>query len=283
MMKLKSILLIWGFSFLSQFCIGQTVQQTLIKADSLSAQKNYQSAEILYERLLFFADSNYLSPVYENTALCKMALNKFDEAADLFKLSSQFALSDSAYFSALLKQTICLIMSEQFTESQKILDEIKMAEAPDYYRKKAFFLAGVLEANWLDFKKASIDFDSCKSVLNANDRFALNNLLKQNQKSTNIHVNAAAIYSAFVPGLGQSLNGDFKNGINSFVLNAGFIAAFIYTGNQYNYLSSFLFYSFFFPRYYIGGITASKSIAEKKLKAEKTRFMNEYLKIYLRY
>lgn len=283
MMKLKSTLLIWSFSFLSTFCIAQTALQTLQKADSLSELKNYGTAEILYERLLFFADSNLLNVVYENTALCKMALNKFGEAADLYKLASQASFSDSVYFKLLLQQCICLIMDQQFREAQKIINEINLVEEPDYFRKKALFLNGILEANWLNFEKASTSFDSCQGFIKPDDFDALKHLLQQNQKSTNIHVNAAGIYSAILPGLGQTFHGDFKNGINSFVLNAVFLAAFIYTGNQYNYFSSLLFYSFFFPRYYLGGITSSKTIATQKLAAEKTRFMNAYLNIYLKY
>jgi tetratricopeptide (TPR) repeat protein len=282
-MKLKNTLLLWSFSFLGTFCFAQTVKQTLGKADSLCHFKDYINAEVLYERVLFFTDSTFIMETYIKTALCKVALNKYNEAADLYKLASNTTTSDTLYYSFLLKQSLCLIMDKQYEEAQKTLEEINTEETPKYYLQKALFQNAMVEANNLNFEKAKIDFSKCSQLLTESDQELIQNLIKQNIKSTNIHSTRAGFYSAVIPGLGQTFSGDYKNGINSFVLNAGFLTAFIYTGNQYNYLSSLLFYSFFFPRFYLGGISSAKSIATQKLATEKRNYFNNYLKIYLKY
>ena len=283
MMKLKSVLAAWSFSLFFSFCFAQTIEQTKTKADSLLTAGLYQQADVLYDRMIFFADSTQQLQALEQGAVCKAALNKFAEAAQYYKLASKLVSADSLYYNLLLQQALCLVMDEQFETAQKILTEILLFEPNEYYKQKSFLLKGIIETQQLNFLTAKIYFDSSAHLVHTNDSILLYDLLNKNYKTVSFNPNAASFYSAVLPGLGQSVHGDFKNGINSFVINAALITAFVYTGMQYNFISSFLFFSVYWPRFYIGGIAGSKDIANHKLKAIQKEYLRNYLKVYLKY
>ncbi len=283
MMKLKSVLAAWSFSLFFSFCFAQTVEQTKAKADSLLIAGLYQQADALYDRIIFFADSTQQLQALEQGAVCKAALNKFGEAAQYYKLASKLVYTDSLYYHLLLQQALCLVIDEQFETAKKILTEILLFEPAEYYKQKSFLLKGIIETQQLNFLTANAYFDSSAHLVKTNDSILLNTLLNKHYKAVSFNPNAAAFYSAVIPGLGQSVNSDFKNGINSFAINAALITAFVYTGIQYNFISSFLFFSVYWPRFYISGITSSKDIANHKLKATQKKYLHSYLKIYLQY
>lgn len=282
MMKLKSVLAAWSFSLFFSFCFAQTIEQTKTKADSLLTSGSYQQADILYDRIIFFADSTQQLQTLEKGAVCKAALNKFAEAAQYYKLASKLVSTDSLYYNLLLQQALCLVMDEQPEAADKILTEIVLFEPALYYKQKSFLLKGIIATQQLNFLTAKNYFDSSASLLHTHDIIFLHTLLNKHYKAVNFNPNAAAFYSAILPGLGQSVHGDFKNGINSFVINAALITAFVYTGIQYNFISSFLFFSVYWPRFYIGGMSSSKDIAARKLKAIQKQYLHSYLKVYLR-
>jgi len=194
-----------------------TLIQTIAKADSLMQARSYLNAEISYERALFFADSSIVLVVINKIALCKEVINNYSEAADLFNMANNYEIIDSLYFLNLLKQAVCLVLDNQLIEVNRKLKEFKYSAAPSYYCKKAFLLLSIVESQYLNFELASQYFDSTYNLLNGNNKMCFQKLLLNNKIIGKINPKMAAFYSALIPGLGQTISGDFKSGVIFFI------------------------------------------------------------------
>lgn len=281
-MKLKNILAVWIFSWLSFHTYAQQIKETMIEADSLMQVNNFGLAENLYDRIVFFADSNQKEYI-KKTAICKVALNKYSEAAQLFDLLIKSEKIDSLYYTYMLQKSLCLLIDNQNEQAQLVLREIRLSDADQYFQQKSYLLDAILSAKQLDFVQAQNYLHNGIDLLNKKDSFLWQQYLEKNKNSSEINTKMAGFYSAIIPGLGQSIYGDYKNGINSLAIHTVLVSAFIYTGNQYNYLLSSMFFLTLIPRYYIGGINAAKNSAQLKIKRIQQHYLNQYLSIYLTY
>jgi hypothetical protein len=281
-MKLKNRLAVWIFSWLSSHAYAQQIKETIVKADSLMQVNKFDLAENLYDRIVFFADSNQKEYI-KKTAICKVALNKYAEAAQLFDLLIKSEKTDSLYYTYMLQKSLCLLIDNQNEQAQLVLREIRLSDADQYFQQKSYLLDAILSAKLLDFVQAQNNLQNGIDLLNKKDSSLWQQYLEKNKNSSEINTKMAGFYSAIIPGLGQSIYGDYKNGIISLAIHTVLVSAFIYTGNQYNYLISSMFFSTLIPRYYIGGINAAKNSAQLKIKSIQQHYLNQYLSIYLTY
>ncbi len=278
---MRNVLLVWSFSLLAFFANAQSVEETAMKADSLLKYERYLEADVLYDRICFFADTTQLLNSLDNAAICKAALGKWNDASAYYGLLSKLIVSDSAYYETILKQALCLVLDKQFGNAERLLKEIQLMETRSYFKQKSYFLSGVIASQQFNYSYAKTCFDSAVALLGAKDSTFIYTQLMSEMSKMNSSANRSAIYSAIVPGLGQLTQGEFKSGINSFILNAGLISAFVYTGIQYHFFTSFLFYSAYLPRFYLGGISNTKNIARNRKIAQQQQYLNSYLSVYL--
>lgn len=80
------------------------------------------------------------------------------------------------------------------------------------------------------------------------------------ERLKNKKIGKAKNLNAVFPGLGMAYLGSRKDAINSPVLLASLTAIFAYYGNIYGWLNSFVSFSPWLSRYYVGGITRLESL-----------------------
>lgn len=280
---MRNVLLVWSFSLRAFFVNAQSIQETAIKADSLLKYERYLEADVLYDRICFFADTTQLLNSLDNAAICKAALGKWNDASAYYSILSKLIVSDSGYYETILKRALCLVLDKQFGNAERLLKEIQLMETRSYFKQKSYFLSGVIASQQFNYSYAKTCFDSAVALLAAKDSTFIYTQLTSEMSEMNISANRSAIYSAIIPGLGQMVHGDLKNGINSFVLNAILITSFVFIGVQYNYFVSSLFFLAYLPRFYFGGISNSKTSANNHQTISKQSALTSYLKIYCLY
>lgn len=282
-MKLKKGLLIWLFSMCWFLGGAQTLDECILKADSCLAQGNYYQADTLYDRLLVFANAQQQQLILEKSAWCKIYFSKYGEAANLLSMAGNLTTTDSAYFNLLLQKAICQMLDNKNDRSLKTLTEIRLLTESKYFTYKSYLLEGIIQAKNFDYQNAKISFEKCGNWLAPSDSVLIFKFLTNNKKAYKPNPKLAQISSVIVPGLGQMLSFDFKNGINSLVINGLAVGIYLYTANSYGFVLPALFFMPFLPRFYLEGIKLSGTIAKKKSEEINNAFTQQYFKIYSKY
>ena len=104
--------------------------------------------------------------------------------------------------------------------------------------------------------------DSSKQIISKLYNGAEKNHLKPNPK-------VASFLSMILPGAGQVYSGEFKSGINSFLLTGAALTAFTIINIRYSFLDAILGVFPYYQRYYTGGVINAQKMAEKKNKMKR--------------
>jgi len=282
-MKLKNVLLTFIFSAFNYVGFCQNIGQTISLADSLFQNNNLLQADTIYDRILFFANDEQQKAILEKSAVCKIYLNKFNEAAFLYKKAINLSNNDSSYFNLLLKKCICHMLDNDYDEAKKNLNEIDLLCDNEFFIAKANYLSGIIEAKNFNYAQAKTNFSKSNGLFNKQDLWLTDSILMRNSNAYKPQKKLAQIGSAILPGLGQLISGDYKNAFQSFSINAFLISCLIISGNEYGYLFPSLFFAPFIPKFYLAGIKISGDLATKKSTEINNSFTKEYFKIYFTY
>lgn len=282
-MKLKSVLAFLIFNIFSWATFAQSINETILLADSLYENNDLLNADTTFDRILFFANDEQQKAILEKSALCKIYLNKFNEAAFLYKRAITLSNNDSDYFNLLLKKTICHILENEYETAKKVLSEIDLLCDNPNFRAKSYYLNGIINAKQFNYASAKESFNKCNNLLSYRDSILTDSLLNANYTVYKPNKRFAQIGSSIIPGLGQTFSGEYTNAFKSFSINATLITLLVISGNEYGYLFPSLFFAPFIPKFYLSGIKMSGDLASKKSEKINNSFTAEYFKVYFNY
>lgn len=122
---------------------------------------------------------------------------------------------------------------------------------------------------------------SSLSYIQPSELDLLEKYCKKLEKITSKNHNRAILLSAFLPGLGQFVNGDYRDSANSFLLNSSLLYLLFDIAQRLSVVDSILSVGPWFGRYYVGGFQNAKTASINNMKRKRSAVLlelNTYLK-----
>ena len=255
--------------------------------DYFFVRENYDAAITEYKRFLFFnADDPRVDEVQFKIGLAYRAQKWWMEAAEAMIAAIQRTTETELQAERRVELAVTLISSGAYDLALAELIKVDMQSQSARLRQRARFLRGVAYLYQFKWEQARSVFQAYfdKNPSAARAAAEIDTLfldaLNRSQKSEK----AARLLSTFLPGLGQTYAGDWKNGLNALLLNGvlGYIT--LDAAIERDYDDALLSFFFLFYRYYAGNryraVEAAQTFndwenrrhVEKILQALATRF-----------
>ena len=223
--------------------------------DHLFALGDYDAAIMEYKRFLFFnVDDPRVDDVQFKIGLAYRAQKWWMEAAEAMIAAIQRTTETELQAERRVELAVTLIASGAYDLALVELIKVDMQSQSVRLRQRARFLRGVAYLYQFKWEQArsvfQAYFDENPSAAGAAAEIDVLFLdaLNRSQKSEK----AARMLSTFLPGLGQTYAGDWKNGLNALLLNGvlGYIT--LDAAIERDYDDALLSFFFLFYRYYSG-------------------------------
>ncbi len=274
----KLWLLVSGFGFLVPgFGFGQNSEETLALAQWNFSQKNFDESIEECERIVFFEErKNILAETHFQLAKSFLEKNQYESAYDNFNKVQQFcSTSDSIFMEAEFGKIMSHIARGDAQFAIIPLMDLKSGLLSAYFQKKKLFYAAVVNYQVNSWDASERDFID---LLNNDDSLKVSEIFKQVKKiHKKINPKKAKILSMIMPGAGQLYLGDYKNALNSFLLNGTIVATGVYWAGVYTVVDAYFFTANWFFRYYKGGYLRAKMTAEEKLFNADNLYLNQLM------
>ena len=246
-------------SRLNVVLLGQSAEQTFLLAENFFGEKKYEEAIPLYNRVVFFDDSLRAECFYK-LGMSYLYLADFPEAEQYLEFASQSEENDSIRSFILMDKAFLYILSERYGLAQLeltgITDSCVQLFFNPYHALMGLCLMGQHR------------YDECKSylklILPETQHQKLDSLIRIAKKWDRKKTGIAFISSIILPGSGQFLYGNFKESINSLMLDSGLITLMYLVYIEYGFLDATLSVLPWLGRYYLGGAIKAESIAIQK-------------------
>jgi len=265
-------LILTGFSVLPQ-----NPEQCSKTADSLFSVKNYEAAELLYLRIIFFESEAGLLSDYYKLAECLFFNQKTEDALFYYNIAYQNTNSKSEANNILFRKAMIYLLKNEYNESiRELLDVDTTIDAET--QRRYFFYHGLLayQNNLYDSSRQLFN----QSLSEKADTVKINEIFSNIDFRNKPNPKTARALSMILPGLGQLYAGDIKNAVNSFVLNAVLAGVFLYVSQKYGIIDATLSVFPWFQRYYFGGFNRAKQIAQAKKDSKKDIQLLEIMNVF---
>ena len=224
----------------------------------LFAHGNYDAAITEYKRFLFFhPDDARISEIYHNIGLAYRAQGLWTEAINSLRTAVQHATDRESKSEYQLELAVTLIAIQDYDLAQLelIRATLRAPSAPLY--RRALFLRGVVyiyQFRWDEAREALKNWSTDKNLDALFDE-----AVNVPQKS----VNVARMLSTILPGAGQIYAGDWRGGLNAFLLNSAFGFLTVDAALDRHYTDALLWAGLAFWRYYQGNTFRAGAAAEQ--------------------
>lgn len=223
--------------------------------DHLFALGDHGAAITEYKRFLFFgADHPQVGEVQFKIGLAYRAQEWWTEAVEAMIAAIQRTTETELQAGRRVELAVTLIASGAYDLALVELIKVDMQSQSAQLRQRARFLRGVAYLYQFKWEQArsvfEVYFDQIPSAARAAagiDAFFSEaiNLPQRSEK-------AARLLSTFLPGLGQTYAGDWKNGLNALLLNGVLGYVTLDAAIERDYDDALLSFFFLFYRYYTG-------------------------------
>ena len=248
--------------------------------DYFFVRENYDAAITEYKRFLFFnADDPRVDEVQFKIGLAYRAQKWWMEAAEAMIAAIQRTTETELQAERRVELAVTLIASGAYDLALVELIKVDMQSQSARLRQRARFLRGVAYLYQFKWEQArsvfQVYFDEIPSAAGAVaeiDTLFLD-ALNRSQKSEKV----ARRLSTFLPGLGQTYAGDWKNGLNALLLNGvlGYIT--LDAAIERDYDDALLSFFFLFYRYYAGNRYRAVEAAQTFNDREKRQHVEKIL------
>jgi tetratricopeptide (TPR) repeat protein len=274
MLKVLSTILFslsWVFTLSSQ-----DIHQIKGYADDQFNKGNYTIALKEYQRVLLFDREKQFQELYEQIASIYYNQNDFRNAYIYYDFAWKAIQNDSIKLELSFRKTLC-----NFKEEEYLLALTELLDLPDRlspyfeYRKNLYFAICYFG---LDDDEQSLQYfsnlvDSAGIDL-LEDLFSM---LAECRKKYD--PDRLELMSIFLPGLGQTVAGDFASGLNSVLLLGAISAYSLYTGITYGLLDGTLVLLTGGYRYYSGGHKKAFNLGVERIEEMKNHTYLHVLEI----
>ncbi|GAB3330453.1 hypothetical protein GCM10027429_07780 [Marivirga atlantica] len=276
---MKKPIIIFFLIFNALFSHAQSIEETLLIADSAYAKEEYSTAASLYERVLFFDKSLKLSVnVYDKLANAHYNTKSYADAYYYYDLAISTAQNNNGDINALLiKKADCAIRNKDFFDALAISFGIDtkdsiLISSKNQIQAIAYYKTGKMDKSFEFFDKLCYGSGLCKSQLSKFKQEAIK-LYKKSPKK-------ARILSMIFPGLGFYYLGEWKKGLNSTLLVGGLGTLLIYNSINTGFVNAVFNIMPWYQRYFMGGYTKAELLAQQKIENELDAILLNILSLF---
>ncbi len=245
-----SILLLVILLFCNDSAIAEENPLTpLTLGDHFAKIGNYEAAITEYKRFLFFhPDHIQTATVYYKIGHAYREQGFWQESILAMRNAVLHAFEEDTKSEYQLNLAVILLASQNYDLARLELIKVSLRHPTGTLYQRALFLqvvAFIYQFRWEEAQKLLKDYTEDETLDNL-----LNIAINQPRKSARV----ARMLSAILPGTGQIYAGNWRGGLNAFLLNGalGFVA--VDGMLDQNYLDAFMWTYYIFLRYYRGNV-----------------------------
>lgn len=256
---------------------AQDEQTTFAFANALMQSNDYEGAILNYQRVIHFSDNDsLLLPSYVHLADYWQNLDSFKRSNEYLQLAYFTAenINDKNHFA--IRRSENFILQKQYFEA---LEELLSVDIVDNNTKREVaFYEAVIRFGMGQYDQSEILFleyvDTLQNPQAARD---VRKLFDKNQRLSRLNPRTAMIMSMIIPGSGQMYVGDFRNGINSLVLNGFFAWLLVNTTINSGILDGVASVMPWYFRYYMGGYQRAEKIAIEQVAKRRAQIYRQVI------
>ncbi len=254
--------------------------------EHLFALKNYDAAITEYKRFLFFnPDHPQVVEARFNIGLACRAQGWWPEAVEAMTAAVQLATETELQAEMRTELAVTLIATGAYDLALVELIKVDMQSQSVRLRQRARFLRGVAYLYQFRWEQARLVFqaylaempDAAETAARIDALFLA--ALNRRQKSEK----AARRLSTFLPGLGQTYAGDWKNGLNALLLNGVLGYVTLNAAIERDYDDALLSFFFLSHRYYAGNRYRAAEAAQAFNDRENRQHVEKILQVLTTY
>ncbi len=259
------------------FLPAQTLEETLLFAREQQAAGNAVLALKTYQRVLFFDHDQHRDECQRQLAVLHAELGDFEKSAFYCDLLYQSATTDSLRYEALFSKTGMLMLQNKYRKALLELFSLPQ-DLPDPWMVRKRLYLGAAHFGIREFELAKADLLPLLAEDDQVGRAKFDQLIAQAERASRKSPKTARILSTILPGAGQFYAGDYKNGINSLLLNALLLYWFVDTGLSFTFVDAAFAVTPWLFRYYGGGVRKAGEMVEKKKEERLRKIFQEVLR-----
>ncbi|HER09072.1 MAG TPA: hypothetical protein ENO20_09200 [Bacteroides sp.] len=263
---MRNVLSIILFScIISSGLLSQQIHQLRGHADEQFATGNFTAALKEYQRILFFGEDHGYDEVYGRIADIYFQLEDYENAIVYYDFAGKAVSSDSLKLEYAFSKILCYFKQDRFMLGLSDIYDLPGTASPYFEAKKNLYAAichfGLGETDQsLQYFAGVVDSSGMAQI-----ETLVADLRKHEKK---FDPDKLEMMSIFLPGLGQLVGGDIKNGLNSILLLGGIAAYSLHTAVTYSILDGTLFLLTWFYRYYTGGHKKAYELGTDKIREQ---------------
>ena len=249
------------------------VAADLAYADNLYATENYKAALKEYLRVYYHDRDDRFFSVLEKISKCCNAIGMHEQS---LKYINQYLRSKTldeeseveAYYykvRLLLDKDPKLAIAELYQISDRII-----SADPDRYH----FYAAMTHYMDDDLQEAGSELSSLSYYDDIPDDH-FRELEGQMERTKNKSHLVPRLLSTVVPGLGQAVNGEVQDGINSALINGSMIWIFIHVARNLSLADAIISVTPYLGRFFVGGMKNAMIASKSKQARDKKRLIGE--------
>lgn len=252
------ILITTSFKLFSQHTVHE---ECLMQADYLFEKEQYKPAIKEYQRYLFMTekeDVEVLLKLAHGLFVTKnydLSLQYYDK---IYYLSDNFTIK----FQCRLKEITHHLFKKEYKKALVVLFSIK-AEYYLHYPQIIDFLFAVSYFGLEDYEQSEKYFLNI-AASDPEVSAKIRDIFSDKKRFYKPNPNTISILSLFIPGLGQFLSSEYKEGLNSFILVEGIGVIAVLVALRYSFVDAILSIVPWYQRYLIGGSDKAEKLAIEK-------------------
>jgi len=275
---MQKLLFALVISLYSSLAFSQTIEETLEFANEQFEFGNYTNSILAYERAIYF-EKNTTADTYLKLAEAYFKHDHIERAIRFYDNATFLEKNIEKRNAIIFRKCLAYLSAKEFNQAIISLGAINDFNLPDtkmkkqYYKALAYYLKDDFDQFDIIFSGYIDDMD-----LSLNEGYLLSE--EYNQKAEKVKPNLAMWMSVFVPGSGQILYGNWKDGLNSMGLTTALVGLYFNYVIKFSLVEGYLVVLPWFQRYHKGGYLKAKETAINKQKEYRSRAYEEILQLH---
>ncbi len=254
---------------------GQTLEQTHALANRLFEQQQYEAAAKHFHRVAFFGNDEHRATVFPALASCYFESGQYEKSIFYFDLASNTSPNDSLANEYLFSKVLCHLLLENYDFALQDLYSTGKYESR-YFSDRYHFYRAIIGLMKNEADTALVHFLKINTV--GSGQQAIQEAFKK-ARLNHPSSGAAMVLSLVIPGLGQLYAGDYRNAAISFLLNTTLVGLSYSIAINYSFGDALLSTLPWLQRYYMGGFTKAKMIAQNKRTEKRDQLLQQVFAI----
>lgn len=257
---------------------SQTIDETFQFAAEQFKLGNYTNSILAYERAIYFEEKTS-SDTYMKLAESYFKKGNIERAIRFYDNASFMENDINKRNDIIFKKCLAYLSIKEFNQaiiSLTAINDFNLPEAKfkkQYYKSIAYFLKE-------DFEQFDKIFSEYIIDMNLTSNVGYSTIEIYNQKAEKVKPNLAMWMSVFVPGTGQILYGNWKDGLNSLALSASLVGLYFNYIVQFSLVEGYVVVLPWFQRYHKGGYMKAKETALEKQREYRANAYGEILQLH---